>query len=122
MELQRLAEVWVDHWWKNALEKFAEFDIGARPAVKLNKRLTATAGRAFLDHDYMDLSVYLFERNIKDFCEDTIPHELAHFIAWRVYKDKGHGKAWKWVAHTLYGNPQRCHNYETKFEAQKRKQ
>lgn len=120
VNLQEMADYWVSHWWQIAVLKFGN-KIGTEPKVIINKRLTSTAGRAFVEKGYIDLSEYLFSRNIVDFCDNTIPHELAHMIAFRLYKDHKHGKAWKYVAHTLYGDNSRTHDYETKFEAQRKK-
>ena len=112
-KLQRIAEFHVRKWWNEAIEKFGN-GIGEMPAVKMNARLTSTAGRAFIENDYIDLSCYLMENNQEYFAKDTIPHELAHMIAWRLYKDRGHGKAWKYVAYTLYGSYNRCHTMQVK--------
>jgi SprT protein len=116
-KLQRIAEFLVNKWWKKAEDKFG-LKIGAMPAVKMNARLTSTAGRAFIEHGYIDLSCYLMTNNPETFAEDTIPHELAHMIAFRLYQDRGHGKAWKYVAQTLYGANNRCHTMQTKRRAE----
>lgn len=117
-KLQRIAEFLAMKWWKKAEDKFG-LKIGKMPAVKMNSRLTSTAGRAFLEQDYIDLSCYLMDNNREYFAEDTIPHELAHIIAWRLYKDRGHGAAWKSVALALYGANNRCHTMQTKRKAEK---
>ncbi len=113
--LQSFANEQAYNWWEAAKVIFAKNgDIGVLPLVKLNNRLKSTAGRAFIEHGYIDLSVSLMRDNMDYFARDTIPHELAHMIAWRLYGDRGHGKAWKWVAHTLYGANNRCHTMQVK--------
>ncbi len=39
--------------------------------------------------------------------DETLSHEIAHYIAFHEYKDKGHKKWWKMVHHQLGGNAQR---------------
>jgi predicted SprT family Zn-dependent metalloprotease len=90
----------------------------------MNPRLTSTAGRAFLNGEptehYIDLSCYLSEKYPVDMQEDTIPHELAHIIAWRLFQEPRHGAAWKQTAIRLYGNCNRTHQYETLNAAQRK--
>ena len=112
-------QIWAEHhtstWWQRALVLWRDVDIGPRPVVKMNPRLTATAGRAFLHPEmkdqYIDLSCYLSEKYPVDMQEDTIPHELAHIIAWRLYKARGHCATWKQTAIRLYGKCDRTHKY-----------
>jgi predicted SprT family Zn-dependent metalloprotease len=118
VKLQRIAETWAMEWWKAARKIWGD-NIGAMPAIRMNPRLTATGGRAFLDHNYCDFSCYLMEREPDYYKSNTIPHELAHHIAWRLYKDNGHGKAWKDVSKMLYGDDNRCHSMGTKYHHQK---
>jgi SprT protein len=39
----------------------------------------------------------------------TIAHEIAHVLAWRVFRTIGHGREWAAVMHTL-GVPARVHS------------
>lgn len=104
------------------LKAFGIFDkcIGKMPEIKMNARLTATGGRAFLEQGYIDLSCYLMERNKEYYEMDTIPHELCHIIAWRLYGDKGHGKGWKYVMQEMGVNGSRCHTMQTKYQAERK--
>lgn len=115
--MQIFADNVANMFWNRAKRAFP--DIGIIPEVKLNKRLTSTAGRAFLERDYIDLSVYLLGRNTDTFKKEIIPHELCHMIAWRVYGDKGHGKAWYAVMKHLGVNGKRCHNMISKSQAER---
>ena len=115
---QNFAEYHARIWWREAHKMFGD-NIGTMPAIKMNARLTATGGRAFLDQNYCDFSCYLMDREPDYFKANTIPHELAHHIAWRLYKDNGHGAAWKNVALQLYGENNRCHAMGTKHRHQK---
>ena len=52
------------------------------------------------------IHIYNHERNNKYYdIRDTVLHELAHHIAWVVYKDRGHGPRWAWVCQILGANP-----------------
>ena len=78
----------------------------------LNRRLTSTAGRAFIAEGRMEFSEILYKQNVEAFLEDTVPHELAHIIAYRVYGSHGHDASWKKVMMALGYEPTRCHSYE----------
>jgi predicted SprT family Zn-dependent metalloprotease len=116
--LQAFADKIAVEFWTKAKRIFRE-DIGELPKVKLNARLTSTGGRAFIDLGYIDLSCYLLERNPEYYREDTIPHELCHIIAWRIYGDRGHGKGWKYVMLQTGVNGKRCHTMQTKYQAER---
>ena len=79
---------------------------------KMNSRLTSTAGRAFYDRGYMDFSTSLYEANREEFLIDTVPHEFAHMVAFRVYGSVGHDNSWRYVAKQLGGITNRCHTYQ----------
>ena len=79
---------------------------------KMNSRLTSTAGRAFYDRGYMDFSTSLYEANQEEFLVDTVPHEFAHMVAFRVYNSVGHDNSWRYVVQQLGGSPNRCHSYQ----------
>lgn len=129
IKMQKWAEAIAKTYWRKASERWGIAAIGAMPIIEMNARLTSTAGRAWVNmsghapHEVekIDLSCYLMERNPDNFRLDTIPHELAHFIAYRVYGDKGHGQGWKYTMQELgIPNAQRCHSMETKFKAEKK--
>jgi predicted SprT family Zn-dependent metalloprotease len=117
--LQAVAEQVTNDFWLKAFGIFTK-SIGKRPAIIMNARLTATAGRAFYMHDFIDLSCYLMTNNMEYFKVDTIPHELCHIIAWRLYGDKGHGKGWKYVLKEMSVNGERCHTMQTKYQAERK--
>ncbi len=117
-KLLRFAEYEAKKWWMEARMAFGD-KIGVMPKIEMNARLTATAGRAFYTLDKCDFSCYLMERDPNYFANNTIPHELAHIIAWRLYRDNGHGKAWKSIALELYGDNSRCHSMGTKSRHEK---
>lgn len=115
---------WADHhaktFWLKAKKVYGD-KIGALPPVKLNARLTSTAGRAWLQEGFIDLSCYLMSNNPEEFAKNTIPHELCHMIAWRLYQDKGHGKPWKHTMMTMGLPPDTYHTMETLAMAKAKK-
>jgi predicted SprT family Zn-dependent metalloprotease len=107
-------------FWDYAKQYWRE-DIGEMPEIRMNSRLTSTAGRAFLQDNYVDLSCYLLQNNPEYFRIDTIPHELCHHIAFRIYGDRGHGKGWKYVMKSMGLSGDRCHTRQTKYQAERAK-
>ncbi len=84
--------------------------VGEMPSIIFNRRLKTTAGRCSYTEREIDLSPSLMAENIREFKEIIIPHELAHMVAWDIYKDGGHGPDWKSVM-LAYGIPaERCHS------------
>ncbi|MFZ4599981.1 MAG: SprT-like domain-containing protein [Terrimicrobiaceae bacterium] len=72
-----------------------------------------TAGRAWLNQWRIQLNEQLCKENVEDFISQTIPHEVAHLVAYKVYGDDGHGNGWKSVMRALDLDPTRCHDYDT---------
>jgi SprT protein len=70
------------------------------------------AGLAHLQINHMSFHPELFIRNKQSFFDDTIPHEVAHLVAYKVYKDNGHGIGWQTTMRKLGYEPIRCHDYE----------
>jgi SprT protein len=110
-ELMQEIDHCADAWWLR-LRKLYPSISAVRPQIKLNKRLKTTAGRAFYaaKPQYVDLSFELVSQYLPNFMVDTIPHELAHLVAWTVYNEPGHGTAWKHVMRSLGLEPTRCHS------------
>lgn len=50
---------------------------------------------------------------------NTVSHEIAHIIAAYLYRDTGHGKAWKQVHRLLGGDGERCYNGNGTFARQR---
>lgn len=84
------------------------------PSMDFNKR-GLSAGTATYSTNHISINpIYLVEQANNNFIEETIPHELAHLIAYNVYGRAGHGHGRKWqrVMRTLGQTPDRCHNYD----------
>ena len=70
---------------------------------ELNPRLRRCLGKCFLNRAFIELQ----PTNDMEQLYDTISHEIAHYIAFKEYKDHGHGMMWKMVHKHLGGNSQR---------------
>jgi len=108
--------------WQELCHLYPQLRDMPRPAVKYNKRLKTTAGRAFIDSKppYFDLSNDLLWQYPDTVIEDTVPHELAHIAAYIVFGDCGHGKDWKSVMVAINRPPAVYHNMlNSRHEARK---
>jgi predicted SprT family Zn-dependent metalloprotease len=111
--LQKFADEWATYWWNVAQVKFKcryNKDIGVMPIVIINTRLTSTAGRAFNCGTKIDLSAKLMAENYEYFAKDTIPHEIAHIVACKIFKSKGHDRAWYDTCAIMGFETTRCHS------------
>lgn len=98
-------------WTQKAREQFnRQF---ADPVVKCTVR-GVTAGKAYLREWMVNYNPALFQENHDDFLARTVPHEVAHLIAYDIHKVGGHGWAWKSVMARLgISEIKRCHSYDT---------
>ncbi len=63
----------------------------------------------------VNLNLFYLLNEHENMIEDTIPHEIAHLIAFRVYgRIKPHGWQWQSVMRSFGLDPVRCHEYEDK--------
>lgn len=120
--LQEVGDYRVKIWWDKLRKVYPQIQ-KVYPKVKLNNRLKTTAGRAWIDKapQYIDLSTELFWEYTEQFLCDTIPHELAHLVAYTVYGDEGHGKGWYSVLERMGIQTSRCHSMvNSKHERRKK--
>lgn len=105
------------------LQNQAEQIFGVRFDVelKLNKRLTSTAGRAFYVQNLIELSDKLLQDNFQGFLDDTLPHEFCHLLSYKLYAEagKGHSQEWKATMLAMGYKPTRCHSYAVQKRAAK---
>lgn len=86
-------------------------NIGDKPVIILNNRLRTTAARAWLEEGKVDLCTRLLRRYPDEFFTQTLPHELAHIVAYRVFGYTGaHGVPWKKVMRALGLEPRIYHS------------
>lgn len=118
--LQDVADYWSKIWWSKIVTVFPELRNHTRPPIKLNNRLKTTAGRAFFEANYIDLSPELFWEHTENFTQDTIPHELAHIAAYRVFGDEGHGTGWKMTLQRVGIKTTRLHHMVNSAHAKRK--
>ena len=121
-QLSKMVTSKADSVWQQLGMLYPQLQRMPRPAVKYNKRLKTTAGRAFIDSKppYFDLSNDLLWQYPDTVIEDTVPHELAHIAAYIVFGDCGHGKDWKSVMVAINRPPAVYHNMlNSRHEARK---
>ena len=74
------------------------------------------AGKAWPLAYKLDFNMVLLQENFEDMISQTVPHEVAHLIAKKLYlldRIKPHGIEWKRVMIAFGKNPSRCHSYDT---------
>jgi len=89
------------------------FEVKIDPTISYDLR-GQSAGQANYRHNVIRLNRELLEKYTADFIDQTVPHEFAHLVAYRVYgsRIKPHGKEWKSVVLALDAKPVRTHSYE----------
>lgn len=95
-----------------------------RPRIEFNLK-GRVAGHCCLvggEPSKLRFNVPLAVRNRDSFLNDTVPHEVAHWIQYSLYKGvKPHGREWKRIMVSVFKlAPKRCHRYDTS-ETQVRK-
>ena len=69
----------------------------------------------------INFNMTLLKENLEDFLNQTIPHEVAHFVTWIKYghqystggKRIIHGSDWKQMMQFFGVKSERCHSYNT---------
>ncbi|MFD1259869.1 SprT family zinc-dependent metalloprotease [Entomomonas asaccharolytica] len=85
----------------------------ARPQVQLNLR-GYNAGTATPQKNLLRFNKQLLLANQQHFLKYTVPHEVAHLIAYQIFglTIKPHGKEWQLIMQQVYQLPaERCHHY-----------
>lgn len=56
----------------------------------------------------------LLARNEADFLAQTVPHEVAHYLAYLRFgrRIRPHGPEWQELMHALGADPKRCHDFD----------
>lgn len=87
-----------------------------RPEVSFKLR-GQKAGVAHITENKLRFNPVLYAQNREDFLKQTVPHEVAHLIAYKQFglKIAPHGQEWQLIMRGLFGlEPKRCHNYAIK--------
>lgn len=113
--------------WLRAKDVFSSMgDIGDCPYLDFNMRSSNIIGKAIFTSRTIQLNpVYLSSSDIKvvdNILYETVIHEIAHHVAWRLYKEPRHGQAWKDVMVNLGIPPNRLYLEELPDWAQVKQQ
>ena len=92
-----------------ATEIADEHDINFDLTFNLKGR---TAGKCHPSQRWVKLNPSMFKDNFKEMIGQTLPHEIAHLVAWKEYGERGHGAGWKRVMRRMGLQPDRCHDYD----------
>lgn len=101
----------IEHCYQTA-ESFFKCSF-ARPQVQLNLK-GYNAGTATPQKNLLRFNKQLLLDNQQHFLKQTVPHEVAHLIAYQIFglKIKPHGKEWQLIMQKVYQLPaERCHHY-----------
>lgn len=109
--LESLLRATVENCYRRAENHFQRrFD---RPHLALNLRGMAAAVAQTTKNE-IRINRLLLEQNTEDFLHHTVPHEVSHLLAYRLYDRKiaPHGKEWAAIMREVFGlAPTRCHQY-----------
>lgn len=82
-----------------------------RPFVVYKNR-GKVAGTARYRKNELSLNPKLLIENVEAFINDTIPHEVGHFIAAQEFGEAGHGVLWEIACKSIgMDEPNQYHNY-----------
>lgn len=87
-----------------------------RPKVELNLR-GYSAGTATPSLNLLRFNKTLLLQNQQHFLKHTVPHEVAHLVAYQLFglNIRPHGKEWQHIMRMVYAIPaERCHQYAVK--------
>ncbi len=87
-----------------------------RPTVKIDLK-GLSAGTATPALNLLRFNKELLLNNQQLFLKQTVPHEIAHLLAYQLFgqKIRPHGKEWQQIMSTVYQlSPERCHRYNVK--------
>ena len=68
------------------------------------------------ERDTLRFNFDLLDRYPQEMLDQTVPHEVAHFVARHVHmgrRIRAHGREWKAIMRFFGCEPSRCHNMET---------
>lgn len=81
--------------------------------VRVDLRGSKIAGQAQrkLGRYIVRLNPLFCQQFPEDTLKETIPHEVAHIVAFALKQDDGHGPKWKRIAQSLGCSGNRCHDH-----------
>lgn len=88
-----------------------------KPIMVRYNMVGTVAGKAIYKHNLIKLNGGILNRYTEIFINNTVPHEVAHLVAFFLNGDcppsKPHGNEWRGLMWELGLHPDRTHNYET---------
>ena len=101
--MDRVEEIFLGHY-NRAWERARVFWPQVNPVPLRWDLHGSCAGRAWYSADSrIQLNRAYCVAEAKEMIQDTIPHEIAHIVAWQLWRARGHGVEWKSVFQVLTG-------------------
>lgn len=76
------------------------------PTITLSDRVTSSRmATSYLTRGEIVFYWQSMRHDPRTFFEDTVRHELAHFLAYALYRERAHGKRWRECAEALGAYP-----------------
>lgn len=114
-QIQAIANIYWDRYCE-AFPKLVKFDC---PEIRLNKRLTRTAGRCHSEDNYIVLGYKFLEQFEHNMLTVILPHELAHQIDYNLngweHRKLHHGPKWCAIMGRIGRKPDPYHSMELKL-------
>jgi hypothetical protein len=101
-----------NHWWSVAQKRWPH-ELGNVAAPSMNWKIKGSAaGLANYVSKEIFLSPVYLHLDPNDMIADTVPHEVAHIVAWIAYKERGHGFGWQQVMKHFKIDPKTSHYHQ----------
>jgi predicted SprT family Zn-dependent metalloprotease len=105
------AKIWVRY--TKLYRGLARFD---QPTIKLNGRLTKTAGRCFMEANYIDLGTKFMLAHYDRMLGEIMVHEIAHQVDYNLNGipagNRWHGPTWQSIMRAYGVEPSTYHDME----------
>lgn len=83
------------------LREFPQIKPSSLPKLQFHPTLKVALAYCYFDKNKIVVSKKHYEKNKSVFANEVFLHELAHFVANKLYGCRSHGKAWKSVCKQL---------------------
>ena len=118
MQNAKTLQALTDKLWEEYCEIFPRLVRFDSPTLKVNNRLTKTAGRCFFEENFIDLGGKFLAQHESTMLRVILPHEIAHQIdynlnGWHTRKPF-HGSPWVKIMVKIGQEPNPYHSMELK--------
>lgn len=99
-------------------------DLSPVPVIPVSFDIRGPAGHAIYRPPSVSFNLPMLFQEKQDFIDRTVPHEVAHCLAYLKFGDlgRGHGDIWRYVLQTIGGTDlTRCHQFDTSHYSAGRK-